>query len=451
MASDDPAALAASTAQGWAYALNTVARPAPEHLEAAQEALNALERADRHAPAFGVRPRWLGVRNALAEALTAARLRVDGGRPEITVAQLTEAVGQLRELGLVPDPRVGSEDPDWPRPPAGYAQGYVAARRLQAEAAARVEELEEELEEANERAALTDAELRRQVDLRDRFERERDQLQRDLKAAHSSYSAVDAAREDSRRAGYVWCLAQLGNSLPGYDDMSTEELRELATKRLQEANLDGGTLRHVANELVRAGRRMALGLDGPLPRLDPERPIPLAAAVVELVEMTAREHADAVDRLRELEAVMEAAGWEDSDQLPQLRAAREERDMLTRARDAQAAELRALREERDDAERLIAELQEKLTELRRTAAEGAARQEAGRRRIAELEATLKAERDDDDEPGATLSELRSVRAERDGLEKRLAESQGRAESLEASLEYLRRHHEDHHRSDPDPQ
>jgi hypothetical protein len=339
MASDDPAALAASTAQGWAHALNTVARPAPEHLEAAQEALTALERADRPIQS------WIGVKLTLQEALETARLRVDGGRPEITVTQLAEAVGQLRELGLVLDPQVSPEDSGWPRPPAGYAQGYVAARRRQAEAEARVAELKTELEEANERAALQDAELRRQVELRDRFERERDrvaELKTELEEANeraalqdaelrrqvelrdrfererdqerlatqranlARSAAVESAREDSRRAGYVWCLAQLGNSLPGYDDMSTEELRDLAAKRLQEGNLDGGTLRHVTNELVRAGRCLALGLDGPLPKLDQERPIPLAAAVVELADRTARERATAVERQRELQEALEA-------------------------------------------------------------------------------------------------------------------------------------------------
>src|SRR3954466_5410890 len=128
MASDDPAALAASTAPGWAYALNTVARPAPEHLEAAQEALTALGRADQDV-------RWAGVADTLAEALTAARLRVDGGRPEITVAQLGEAVGQLRELGLIPDP-VGTG------PSAREAAGHLTER---------IAELEEELENAEER------------------------------------------------------------------------------------------------------------------------------------------------------------------------------------------------------------------------------------------------------------------------------------------------------------
>jgi hypothetical protein len=285
MASDDPAALAASTAQGWAYALNTVARPAPEHLEAAQEALTALGRADQDV-------RWAGVADTLAEALTAARLRVDGGRPEITVVQLAEAVGQLRELGLVSDP-VG----------AGLAMPTAATERL----TERIAELEQELENAEERRQAVLETLARQRARSDQFERERDQERRDLKVAHEARAIdLDAAREDSRRAGYVWCLAQLGNSLPGYDDMSTEELRDLAAKRLREVNLDGGTLRHVTNELVRAGRHLALGLDGPLPKLDQERPIPLAAAVVELAEMTTRERATAVERQRELQEALEA-------------------------------------------------------------------------------------------------------------------------------------------------
>src|SRR3954468_12109485 len=106
----DPAAIAASTAQGWAYALNTVARPAPEHLEAAQEELTALERADPAASVFGGASRWGGVRASQEEAWAAGPLRVDGGRPEVTVAQLAESVAQLRQLGLVPDPQVSSED-----------------------------------------------------------------------------------------------------------------------------------------------------------------------------------------------------------------------------------------------------------------------------------------------------------------------------------------------------
>jgi chromosome segregation ATPase len=210
-----------------------------------------------------------------------------------------------------------------------------------------------------------------------------------------------SAREDSRRAGYVWCLAQLGNSLPGYDDMSTEELRDLAAKRLREVNLDGGTLRHVTNELVRIARTLGKDYGGP-PYFLSDKPVELVRVVAMLADWSRQVRQAAVERQAELEAVMEAAGWEDPDQLPQLRAAREERDMLTRARDAQAAELRTLREERDDAEERIAELQEALEAERGAPGPSQTRwsdilreRDSHRRRIAELEATLKVERDDD--------------------------------------------------------
>jgi hypothetical protein len=244
----DPAAIAASTAQGWAHALNTVARPAPEHLEAAQEALTALQRADRAGSALGVRtPQWSGVTAALETALVAARLRVDG-RPAITVDQLLEALDRLQERGL----EVTAQRPALPDPALVQAvqEDGLADRIAELEQELEQEQdetaqLEEKLDAAREAVALTEADARRQSELRDRFEREADQARRESKAAHAGHSAaIAAAREDSRRAGYLWTLNQLGNNLPGYAQMPAEELREAATKRLGEVLLESGQLRH---------------------------------------------------------------------------------------------------------------------------------------------------------------------------------------------------------------
>lgn len=355
----DPAALAASTAQGWAHALNTMARPAPEHLEAAQEALTTLERADRPIQS------WIGVKHTLKEALETARLRVDGGRPlgDITIAELRGALDELAELGLGARPvQLDSEDPDWPRPPAGYAQAYVAARRLQEEAEARAAELEEELEEANEQAALQEAELRRQVELRDRFEQERVSADARTKAAHAGHSAaIAAAREDSRRAGYRWMLAQLGMNAPGFDQMGADELREEATTVLGRTLAEAQRLRLVAKELGRAARVLGLGYDGaPYVLPGPDQPTELATLVVQLATWSQRARRAALERQTELEDQL-AEQRPDMD----LAAVRAERDMLTKARDAQAAELRALREELAAAEKRRAELETSLEALRR--------------------------------------------------------------------------------------
>jgi DNA repair exonuclease SbcCD ATPase subunit len=373
MQGTDPAAVAASTAQGWAYTLNTVARPAPEHLEAAQEALNALVRADPPSGPLGTAPRWPGVRDALSEALTAARLRVDGGRPpgDITIAELRGALAELRTLGLA-----GPDMGDIPPPPAaGYPQAYAAADRARVELRERVAELEAELEKAIEREdaerearTLTDAELRRQVELRDRFERERGQAQRDLKLVRSGRGdAIAAAREDSRRAGYLWTLAQLGMNAPGFDQMGADELREEATTVLGRTLAEAQALRLVAKELGLAARWLGLDYDGaPYVLPGPDRPEELATLVVRLATWSQRARRAALERQTELE-----------DQLEELRpdmdlaAVRAERDMLTRARDAQASELRTLREELAAADRRRAELERELEEARAEATPGA--------------------------------------------------------------------------------
>jgi hypothetical protein len=329
MTETDQAALAASTAQGWAYALNTVARPAPEHVEAAQEALTALNR-------FGPGGRWAGVSDTLKEALDAARLRVDGGRPDVTVAQLVAAVAELRDAGVIPVPAVLR---------AVEVDGF---RTLQDRAADRVAELEQELDDTLDRATAAEADARRQSELRDRFEHQARQARDETKAAHAGHSAgIAAAREDSRRAGYLWTLAQLGNSAPGYADMTADQLREVATTRLGQVLQDGAKLRKVAKELVRVGGLLSRGLDvGPF-ILDQEAPLQLAATVARLALDATKARSAAFARQRELEDALDELR---DDGGPALAAARAERDMLTKARDAQAAELRQLREERDDVE-----------------------------------------------------------------------------------------------------
>jgi hypothetical protein len=344
----DPAAIAASTAQGWAHALNTVARPAPEHLEAAQEALTALQRADRAdraGSALGARtPRWSGVTAALETALVAARLRVDGARPAgaITIAELRGALDELAALGLGARPMDGA---------LVQIDGY---RTMQDRAAERIGELEAELDDAagreNDERELrisAEADMRRQSELRDRFEREAAQARQETKSAHAGHSAaVAAAREDSRRAGYLWTLAQLGNNLPAYSLMSAEELRDAATKRLGEVTLEAGQLRHVAKELVRTGQRLSRGLDNhPLTRLDQEHPTELAAAVYQLASWSVDARSAALARQRDLE-----------DQLAEARTAPAPDEVLTRelgyvtaSRDAQARELRELRAQLDAA------------------------------------------------------------------------------------------------------
>lgn len=342
MQGTDPAAVAASTAQGWAYTLNTVARPAPEHLEAAQEALTALQLVTGG-------HRWASVADTLSEALTAARLRVDGGRPpgDITIAELRGALDELADLGLGARPV--------------QLDGALAQAVRDDGALARITELEEELEKAIEREdaerearARTDAELRRQLELRDRFERERGQAQRDLKAAHAGHTAAIAAtREDSRRAGYRWTLAQLGMNAPGFDQMGADELREEATTVVARTLAEAQALGLVVKELARAERLLGQDYDGSPSMLHtlpgPDRSTELAAQVVRLADRARRA---ALERQTELE-----------DQLAELRpdmdlaTVRAERDMLTKARDAQATELRALRAEltaaRDDRDAAI--------------------------------------------------------------------------------------------------
>jgi hypothetical protein len=397
----DPAELAASTAQGWAYALNTVARPAPEHLEAAQEALTALLRADPPASVFGGAGRWEGVRDTLSGALTAARLRVDGGRtvlaePEVTVAQLVSALGQLHAAGLIGDPQ---------RPDPALAQAMRADG-----AAGRIAELEEQLEEDAELASAEMAELRgqlaRAVELRDRFERERDATQRDAAAAHRGHSAaVDAARYQERRAHWLAVLAAFGMNPPGFAEMETTELEREARAQLGNAVRAGHDLRVITEELTRAGRRLQAALRDEPGALPPEdAPARLAVAVVGVADACVRERAAAVARQRELE-----------DQILEL----------------------------GQADGQLSENERAATLVERTKL---------RRRVAELEAVVQLRANDSDEVlgrqlehvraerdgvmrsrDAQAEVLRELRLERGNVEKRLAESQGRAERLKAQL------------------
>jgi hypothetical protein len=344
----EAAAIAASTAQGWAHALNTVARPHAEHLEAAQEALNALEAADRHAPALGVQARWPGVRKALSEALEAARLRVSGNAPRdpgaITIAELAGALAELRALGLAA--------PDVETVPRFVADGALASR------AERIEELEAELELASQREGeereareLTDAALSRLTDLRDRFERERNQLARDLKAAHAGHSrAVDAAREEQDRQRLRWILGQLGFNTPGYDLMPLEELRETATQAIGGTLKEAQALRLVAKELRRAVQLVEQGYDGaPYQLPADDQPVELAALVVRLAVWSRQARSAALARQGDLEQevadLRHQVEQHQAGYAPEVAAARQERDDVARSRDVQARELRTLRAE----------------------------------------------------------------------------------------------------------
>jgi len=333
MAESDPAALAASTAQGWAHALNTVARPHPEHLAAAQEALNTLEAAERHAPVDHLN-RWLGVRKALQEALENARLRVDGNGPRepgsITIAELAGALKELESVGLVTDP---VKVLDAPLAQAVHDDGM----------ADRIAELEEQLEETQEALAEAQEALRRQTALRDRFERERDAERRARVSAEAMTSGrASSIRDEAVRGWHLRTLAQLGNNSPGYQEMTTEELREIAEKRLAEVTREAGQLHQVARKLAGVGRRLASQLDQPSV-IPPEADSRLADAVSLIVNR----HADAYRAVRERVTELEEAGSSEG-QLEELTVVRAERDMLTKARDAQAAELRALRARETD-------------------------------------------------------------------------------------------------------
>lgn len=387
----DPLAQVASTAQGWVQTLNTAARPAPEHIEAAQAALKALAR-------FGVEA-WPAVQAALSEALEAARERVDGaealrvvdGRPpgSITIAELRGALDELTALGLAwPQERA---DPAGPTVPRFVADGALArADQQRDELLARVTELEEALDEANERAALQDAELRRQVELRDRFEREAQQAHRELKAAKAErFNAVNVAREEERRAAHLWLLRQLGMNAPGFADWSTDDLRQAAVNELGDVQRGAAQLRLVLQELQPAWA----ALSGTERWTGVSNPIATARDIARMVEREARAHEEAQARLTELQdevalaadldlagphsrtaalaeltklrrriAELEAirnverqAAQEEladgpSATLQELRAVRAERNELLKTWDAQTAELRMLRTERDNAE-----------------------------------------------------------------------------------------------------
>lgn len=329
----DMAALAASTAQGWAHALNTVARPAAEHLEAAQEALTVLQRHDRPRGPLGAVPRFPAVARTLEAALEAARLRVDGSRPagSITIAELRGALDELTALGL------GARPLD-PLTQAVRDDG----------AADRIAELEQELEESLEQYRGMVEALDRQRQLRDRFELEAAQARKETKLAHAGHSAaVDAGRQEQDRQRLRWLLAQLGMNAPGFDEMPPEELRETASQALGATLKEAQALRLVVKELARAGRRLQAGLDGLTFLPSEEKPVELAEAVSGLADQSYRARQAALARQAELEdqlAMAETAPAPDEVLIRQL-------DHVTAVRDAEAVKLRATLAELEAAQR----------------------------------------------------------------------------------------------------
>lgn len=397
----DPAALAASTAQGWTRALNATARPAPEHLEAAREALRALVFVDQNGS-------WVLDRLDLDRACAAARMRVaarmDDGllevtNPEVTVAQLLEAIGQLRAAGLVPELV--------PSVPTFVADGAITRsdHRI-AELEQALEAAQEERDEERERVKEADAIARRQTELRDRFEREAREERDRAKGAHQGHSAaVAAARVAAERNIWLAVLARFGMNAPGFAEMETSELEVKARAQLGLAAQHGAQLQVVVKELLRAGQRLIQsGLDEQIKLPDGASPPALAGAVASLADSCVRSRSAAFARQRELEDRIlamrdgpdmtenerdEAAARDviqrrriaeleaivqlrlsDSDEAlgRQLERIRAERDSVMRSRDAQAEELRTLRSERNRAEVDLAKLEANLVAANRETA-----------------------------------------------------------------------------------
>jgi hypothetical protein len=317
----DPAAIAASTAMGWSYALNTVARPAPEHLEAAQAALSALQRADQAGA-------WADTVRALAEALDAARARL---KPTgVTIADLVAAVEQLRAIGLVAgDPLTG------PGSPAGRRD-------------ARIAELETELAEAEraavewtDRADVATADLQRQTELCDRFESEVRELRGQLRRAEQDRAAERHGLSESLgRELYRWLLAELGMNAPGYDQQSADELKATAAGALKTTVAEAGQM-HVVNQRLRQATRRLGDASGDVYQL-PEATIGLAELVVAQASRTATQlgglrqtSADHLEEIRELRTELNDLKRDDGGvRLEQLNAQARRIDELKAERDA---------------------------------------------------------------------------------------------------------------------
>lgn len=329
------AATAAAMAQGWSYALNTVARPAAEHLEAAQAALTALERLDQ----VGA---WVDSRTALSEALAAARARLQPR--DVTIADLVAAVVQLRALGLVP---AGTPDQGIPVPPepgagAGYPQAYAECDRTRAQLRARVSELEEELEDLHDNAERDAAELRRVGQLRDRFEQEaRDLRSKSAVTNAGRHAEREAAMATARRREHLAILALLGTSGPGFDQMSPEELAETVGTAVRRVAKESAAVPRMVDLLTRTWRRLVDVQNGPA-TMRPDDPEHLADAVwsearrvCETLGGVRRGLADQLGEIAELRAAL--GRGESAD------AVLTERDALQRSVNAQAEELRTLR------------------------------------------------------------------------------------------------------------
>lgn len=326
MTESEATAALAATCQGWSYALNAVARPAAEHLEAAQAALKALGTADREAE-------YAGTADALSAALEAARARLaphsltvaEAARArlqprEVTVADLVEAVAQLRAAGLIPFPAL-LEAVDGP--PAGADRGISELR----EAHAHREELEAELARAkvdghaatvrvleewrSEFAQALGAEDAEEdgLDLNDLVElaqEQTDQLAEALKArdiarerlagAERRAAELERQRRDAvsklaaahggrvaavaaaQRSQHLAVLALLGTSGPGFDQMAPEELADAMGSAVRRVARESAAVPRMVEELTKAWRRLVDVQSGP-PSLLPEDPEELAKAV----------------------------------------------------------------------------------------------------------------------------------------------------------------------------
>jgi hypothetical protein len=343
----------AATCQGWSYALNTVARPAAEHLEAAQAALSALERTDN-------RNTFPDVHRALSEALSAARARL--APQSITIAELRGALDELTALGLTwPEERNGSSIAERSEL-ADWVHGLEASLALK----------DAELDEAERTAADLQDQLEQQRQLRDRFEREaREERQRGVDAHRGHSAAVDAARRKAHREASLWILRAFGMNPPGFDQMPDDELATLADTQLASGAVAAEVVQKLEPRLDRAWSILAGMFSTP-----EQRPADLAdraTRVIQLADKTrvvmatlrdeareAREAAEEAEQAKlyadNLRATARAELEEYAREALQLR---KERDQLKANLEARNREVLAVYEERNRA----------ATELERTRAD----------------------------------------------------------------------------------
>jgi hypothetical protein len=336
MTAPDPSWLA-SMAQGWAYALNTVAHPAPEHIEAAQEALNALEAADRSNA-------WEGARGTLAQSLEAARLRVHTA-PPITLNQLAEALEQLEGLGfqLAADPKPhvvladARADSEMARRRIDELEDQLARTEAEARkkgAAQAVEAWSVELaamlgigdpEPGEDRPSpddliemvegqteavkastddvvrLTDELTTARRELSDAV-RARDEARQQAKEARDKLSMhVQTAGLTAVREHRLWVLRQLGFNPPGFAHMDAQELAAEEEKALRESHRAAGNTLRAENSLRRAWGHLRRVQGPTFDAVRPERLEELAEAVRAMAERALQRFAEMDSSLRRME------------------------------------------------------------------------------------------------------------------------------------------------------